>query len=88
MASFDDIAARVREITGKMSPLGERTATSDERLIEDLGYDSVTFMELSLALEGEFDINVIEEDAVADLATVGDVERLIGKVTGAAPQDA
>ncbi|MFD8691973.1 phosphopantetheine-binding protein [Streptomyces sp. NPDC059651] len=88
MASFDDIAARVREITGKMSPLGERTATSEERLIEDLGYDSVTFMELSLALEGEFDINVIEEDAVADLATVGDVERLIGKVTGAAPQDA
>ncbi|MCX4763967.1 phosphopantetheine-binding protein [Streptomyces sp. NBC_01275] len=86
MATPDDIAARVREITGKMSPLGERTVTSEERLIEDLGYDSVTFMELSLAMEGEFDINVIEEDEVSDLTTVGDVERLIGKITGTAQQ--
>ncbi|MFE2979033.1 phosphopantetheine-binding protein [Streptomyces sp. NPDC059258] len=88
MATHDDIATRVREIAGKMSPLGERTATSEERLIEDLGYDSVTFMELSLALEGEFDISVIEEEAVADLITVGDVEQLISKVTGASGQGA
>ena len=40
--------AQVRRIVGEMSPLGAREANSGDRLVEDLGYDSLAVIELSL----------------------------------------
>jgi acyl carrier protein len=77
--SHDDIATRVRELVGDLAPAGARQVGPSDRLIEDLGYDSVAVLELALALEVEFDLQEIDENQTVDLSTVGDIETLIAK---------
>ena len=73
-----NISAQVRKIVSEMSPLDGHTVTSADRLMEDLGLDSMTLVELSLVLESEFELGPIDDSAPA-LVTVGDVEELIGR---------
>ncbi len=47
-------------------------------LIEDLGADSLDIVELIMALEEEFDIEISDEDA-EKISTVGDVVEYIKK---------
>lgn len=77
--SYDDIAARVRELVGSLVPAGARQVGPADRLVEDLGFDSVAVLELALALEVEFDLEEIDENQTVDLSTVGDIETLIAK---------
>ncbi|MFE0023708.1 acyl carrier protein [Amycolatopsis sp. NPDC059021] len=72
------VSAQVREIITEMSPLDDHTVSSADRLMEDLGLDSMTLVELSLVLESEFELGPIDDDAPT-LVTVGDVEELIGR---------
>jgi acyl carrier protein len=73
-----NISAQVREIISAMSPLDDHTVTSADRLMDDLGLNSLTLVELSLVLESEFELGPIDDSAPA-LVTVGDVEELIGR---------
>ncbi|KUJ69160.1 hypothetical protein ACZ90_12410 [Streptomyces albus subsp. albus] len=82
MGAAEPQAARVREIIGELCPLGARTVRSTDRLADDLGYDSVAFLELALALENEFELDELEEGKASDLATVADIEALIREVSG------
>jgi acyl carrier protein len=72
-----ELSDTVRSLVGEMSPLGPTEATSQQRLVEDLGYDSVSFVELALAIESEFDIFAVDEEKAANLTTVGDIENLV-----------
>jgi acyl carrier protein len=72
-----EVTDKVRTLIGEMSPLGAREARSEQRLVEDLGYDSVSFLELALALEAEFELFTIDEEQAANLSTVGDIESLM-----------
>lgn len=72
-----DVAARVRELVGEMVPGGTREVSSTDRLVEDLGYNSVTMIELALVLEVEFDLEEVADGDTVDLITVGDVESAI-----------
>jgi acyl carrier protein len=74
----NNVSAQVREIVSAMSPLDDHPVTSADRLMEDLGLDSMTLVELSLVLESEFELGPID-DTEATLVTVGDVEELIGR---------
>jgi len=76
----DQRAERVRELVGAMSPLGSREVSSSDRVVDDLGYDSVALLELALALEVEFDLQAVGEDQAVDLLTVGDIERLVDQL--------
>jgi len=76
----DQRAERVRELVGAMSPLGSREVSSSDRVVDDLGYDSVALLELALALEVEFDLQAIGEDQAVDLLTVGDIEHLVDQL--------
>ena len=49
------------------------------RLVEDLGADSLDFVELIMAFEDEFNITLPDEDA-ANLKTIGDVVSYIEKL--------
>jgi acyl carrier protein len=80
----EQLSGSVRALVGEMSPLGPTEATSELRLIEDLGYDSVSFVELALALESEFNISAVDEEKAANLTTVGDIENLVISVSQAA----
>ena len=47
--------------------------TMDTNFEEDLGVDSLDIVELSMALEEEFDIGEMSEEDLATIKTVGDL---------------
>ncbi len=51
--------------------VNEADITPDTSLTEDLGADSLDLVELVMAMEQEFDIEIPDED-VEDIKTVGD----------------
>lgn len=62
-------------IAGKMS-ISEDEITVDTKLKEDLQADSLDMVELVMAAEDEFGVE-IDEDAVREFVTVGDVVKYI-----------
>ena len=66
-------------IASKMK-LDESEITPEKHLFNDLGADSLDFVELSMLLEGEFNVKFSEEDT-AKVKTVGDLYELIDKYT-------
>ena len=83
METTDDVDARVRQIVGRMSPLGERDVGPGEALADDLGYDSVAVIELALVLEDEFRLPPIGPEQASGVVTVADVARLVRLVSPA-----
>lgn len=51
--------------------------TMDTNFEEDLGVDSLDIVELSMALEEEFDIGEMSEEDLAAIKTVGDLVRYL-----------
>jgi len=62
---------RVKEIIVKELEVGAQQLTPEAKFIEDLGADSLDIVELVMALEEEFGIDIPDEDA-EKLKTVGD----------------
>ena len=50
--------------------------TLDSSLVEDLGIDSLDFVDIVMSLEDEFDTESPEED-MTDIKTVGDIVKYI-----------
>ena len=63
---------KVKEIINDTLSCGEDIITMDAVLIDDLGADSLDIVELIMALEEEFDIEIPDADA-EKVVTVGDV---------------
>ncbi len=51
--------------------------TMETSFVEDLSADSLDMVEVIMALEEEFDIGEISEDALAGIKTVGDATNFI-----------
>lgn len=77
----DAVAEPVRALIARMAPGTPQRVADDERLIEDLGFDSIRLMELTLALERVFALPRQHPDDLADILRVADV---VGLVRGAA----
>lgn len=74
----DEIRAQVLAIVVDLAPnpdTGRYTETS--RLIDDMGYHSLALMEITFALEDEFDLEPIDEDAARKIRTVRHVQDLV-----------
>ncbi len=69
MASFSE--DKVKEIIAKELEVDVKQLTPEAKFIEDLGADSLDIVELVMALEEEFGIDIPDEDA-DKLRTVGD----------------
>jgi acyl carrier protein len=69
MATFSE--ERVKEIIAKELEVEPKELTPDKKFIEDLGADSLDIVELVMALEEEFGLDIPDEDA-DKLRTVGD----------------
>jgi len=54
----------------------EEAVTPESHIIDDLGLDSLDTVELVMALEEEFDIEISDEHA-AGIRIVGDIARLL-----------
>ncbi|MGW7579336.1 acyl carrier protein [Streptomyces sp. NPDC054765] len=84
MSLYDETVTRVREIIGDMSPKKEKNPAPEQHLVNDLGYDSVSLMELALALESDFNLFEFDEEQAGNMVTVGDVANLIAQLVVAA----
>lgn len=73
-----DTFERVKEITAEQLEIDESMITPDASFINDLEADSLSMVELMLALEEEFDMEISDEDA-EKISTVGDVLNYINE---------
>lgn len=69
MAAFNE--DRVKEIIAKELEVDTKQLAPEAKFIEDLGADSLDIVELVMALEEEFGLDIPDEDA-DKLKTVGD----------------
>lgn len=74
--SQPDTSERVKKIIVEQLGVPEEEVTENASFIEDLGADSLDIVELVMALEEEYDIEISDEDA-EKILTVGDATRYI-----------
>lgn len=67
---------QIKKILAEQFSLNEDDITMDSSFAEDIGADSLDLVELVMALEQEFDIE-IDDDEVEKIKTVGDAVRYI-----------
>ena len=57
------VEEKVREIIVDQLGVDEKQVTADAGFVDDLGADSLVTVELVMALEEEFDVEISDEDA-------------------------
>ena len=70
--SSEEIFEKVKEIIGEQLGVTESTVTMEASFIDDLGADSLDIVELIMALEEEFDVEIPDADA-EKIVSVSDV---------------
>ena len=72
----EEVFEKVKGIIVEQLGVAEASVTLDASFIDDLGADSLDIVELVMALEEEFDIEIPDSDA-EKVTTVGDVVEYI-----------
>ena len=70
--SSEEVLEKVKGIIVEQLGVAENSVTLEASFIDDLGADSLDIVELVMALEEEFDIEIPDADA-EKVVTVGDV---------------
>ena len=81
MSSYDNILNRMTKIIVEQLDVQENQITNDSNFIDDLGADSLDTVELVMAIEEEFDIEIPDEDA-EKIATLEDAVKFIERALG------
>jgi len=79
---MSDTAERVKKIVVEHLGVEAEKVTDNASFIDDLGADSLDTVELVMAFEEEFDIE-IPDDAAEHIQTVGDAVKFISEKTAA-----
>jgi acyl carrier protein len=66
----DELLKKIKAIVADKLSIGEDQITEEASFIDDLGADSLDTVELVMALEDEFDLDIPDEDA-EKMTTVG-----------------
>ena len=74
--SSEEVFDKVKEIIVEQLGVAENAVTEEASFIDDLGADSLDIVELIMALEEEFDMEIPDTDA-EKVVTVGDVVEYI-----------
>jgi len=72
----ENISARVKEIIAEQLGVEESEVTDSASFIDDLGADSLDTVELVMAFEEAFELEIPDEDA-EEIQTVSDAVRYI-----------
>ena len=78
---MDNVEDKVKDIIVEELGVEREKLTSDASFMEDLGADSLDTVELVMAFEKEFDIDIPDEDA-EKLRTVGDAMNYLHEKLG------
>jgi acyl carrier protein len=78
---MSNVEEKVKDIIVEELGVEREKLTSDARFMEDLGADSLDTVELVMAFEKEFDIDIPDEDA-EKLRTVGDAMNYLHEKIG------
>ena len=76
------IETKVKSIIADQLGVGEDEIKPESSFIEDLGADSLDIVELVMAMEEEFDIEIPDEDAER-IQTIGDATAYLKEKLGA-----
>lgn len=76
-----DIAQKVKEIVSQQLDVDIAEVKPEAMFIDDLGADSLAIVELVLAFEEQFEIDIPDEDTER-IRTVGDAIKYIEEHTG------
>ena len=79
---MSDTAERVQKIVVEHLGIEADKVTQDASFIDDLGADSLDIVELVMAFEEEFGVEIPDDDAAEKIATVGDATRYIDEHKG------
>ena len=79
---MSDIAERVKKIVVEHLGVEAAQVKEDAKFIDDLGADSLDTVELVMAFEEEFGVE-IPDDAAETILTVGDAIKFLDKATSA-----
>ena len=73
------IFEKIRAIIADQFGMDEEEITMDTNLLEDLDADSLDVVELSMAMESEFNLDEMKEEDLKGIRTVGDLVDLVAK---------
>jgi acyl carrier protein len=76
---MNDVAEKVKKIIAEQLNIDEAQVKPEASFVDDLGADSLDTVELIMALEEEFDIE-IPDDVAEKIKTVGDAIEQITKM--------
>jgi len=83
---MSDVLARVTKMVVEHLDVEDAKVTGNAHFIDDLGADSLDNVELVMAFEEEFDIEIpddaIPDDAAEHIQTVGDAVKFISEKVG------
>ena len=79
MTTSPDLAQRLLELTAEQLSVSPAQLLRDASLVDDLGLDSLAAIEWGMAIEDAFGLS-LPEDAMARVATYGDVEELVQRL--------
>jgi acyl carrier protein len=74
----DNLEVRIRSIVAEQLGCDQGEVTANASILDDLGADSLDVVELVMAIEEAFDIDVPDED-VETLRTINDMERYVSE---------
>ncbi len=73
------LTQQVIEVIADTLSVKKEAIGEDTNLVEELGVDSLDMVDLILAMEQEFGIEIKDEDITPDIKTVRDIVALLGK---------
>ena len=71
------IFEKLNELIAEQFNVDEDSITMETSFTDDLNADSVDIVDLSMALEEEFDIDELSEEEASSISTVGDLVRFL-----------
>ena len=76
------IFEKIRALIAEQFGVDEDSITMETNVLEDLEADSLDIVELSMAMESEFNLDEMKEEDLKGLRTVGDLVDLVAKNIG------
>lgn len=69
---------KIRALLSEQLDIEEDDITMESKLAEDLGADSLDVVDLIMAIEDEFEVEVLDED-IEKVVTVGDIVNYVSE---------